>query len=54
MPARIQGNQRKGAGWPEFAGSEVAAAAGVREQMVSGQGSMGGGDTGGYGFTEMC
>ena len=30
MPARIQGNQRKGAGWPEFAGMELAAVAGVR------------------------
>ena len=30
MAARIQGNQRKGAGWPAFTGSEVVAAAGVR------------------------
>ena len=52
MPARIQGNQQKGAGWPEFAGSELVAAAGVREQMGSGLESMGGGAAGGYGFAE--
>ena len=53
MPAHIEGNQRMGAGWPEFAGSKLVAAAGVWEQMVSGQESMGWGDAGGYGFVEM-
>ena len=30
MPVRIQGDRREGAGWPEFAGSELPAAAGAR------------------------
>ena len=29
MPVRIRGDQREGAGWPEFAGSELLAAAGA-------------------------
>ena len=32
MPARIQGDQREGVGWPEFTGRILMAAAGVRAE----------------------
>ena len=32
MPARIQGDQQEGVGWPKFAGSDLMAAAGVRAE----------------------
>ena len=33
MPARIQRDQREGVGWPEFAGSDLMAADGVRAEF---------------------
>ena len=35
MPVHIWGEHREGAAWPEFAGSELLAAAGVRASGVS-------------------
>ena len=52
MAARIQGNQRKGAGWTEFAGSEVVAAAGVRAPMKTTTPCTGGSTVSTYAFYE--
>ena len=52
MAARIQGNQRKGAGWPAFAGSEVVAAAGVRAPMKTTTRCTGGSTVSTYAFYE--
>ena len=52
MAARIQGNQRKGAGWPAFAGSEVVAAARVRAPMKTTTPSTGGSTVSTYAFYE--
>ena len=54
MPARMQGNQREGAGWPEFAGSELMAAAGVRARLGMGMWGTAERTAGCYGLQVMC
>ena len=41
VPVRIRGDQREGAGWPEFAGSESVAVAGATGSSGAGLQSMG-------------
>ena len=43
MPVRIRGDQREGAGWPKFTGSELLAAAGARAGPATRYGTREGG-----------
>ena len=52
MAARIQGNQRKGAGWTAFTGGEVVAAAGVWAPMKTTTPCTGGSTVSTYAFYE--